>query len=107
MEQPDNGSNPSPKSRFWRVHLSTLLLITPVASALLWANIRMQSIKGMPAFYCRGWPMNMMGDIRPEYAYENANQLSWDPTSVAINIAVAIVLIASVAGLSEFILRRK
>lgn len=83
--------------------------MTLFASVVLWANIRMQPIENMPAFYCRGWPLSVISDNRPErwFGPGEANKPRYDMLHAAINIAVAASLLASIAGLSEFAISRK
>jgi len=100
--------------KFWQIHLSTAILISLAAGALLFLNLRQgghddvdRVFNGTPyGFPCvaatRYWVPDMRSLIpRQEYPHP----LEWNLRGVIINVAVAAAVIGSMGLISEYLIR--
>lgn len=108
--------------RWFQFHLLTLVLLTAAAGALIGANIVPQKIQisesSKKASY--GWPLVYSEPI-PELKLSISNPCekngrtsihikaydSWDTVHALINLAVAFIILTTLAFTSEYILRRR
>ena len=105
-----------PKRRWFRFHLSTAILLSLTTGALMWANYVSVACDEPDTDYPDyagiqhhvsskrlGWP------VVYTQLYDNGHRLNELKTMVIplINFAIAIAIIALVASLSEYTIRRR
>ncbi|HEY3321564.1 MAG TPA: hypothetical protein VGP72_13935 [Planctomycetota bacterium] len=109
--------------RFLQIHLSTLIVLSLVSGALLWANMRGHEPDGFKGFYMAfgvpagyGWPMmareETVFDIFEMRRQVKAGvfepyQLGWHWPALACNVAVALGTLIATALLLEWRIRRR
>ncbi len=109
----------TPKRRFWQIHLSTALILMLTASALLWANLIPHTYDGKPdpdyiSGKIYGWPVDAAWRIT---LYLDWGRPDPDPfrlhlqrdtfEGVAIDAAVAILILAALTVTCEWRIRRQ
>ncbi|HEY3323045.1 MAG TPA: hypothetical protein VGP72_21515 [Planctomycetota bacterium] len=121
-----------PKKRgLFQVHLSTCVVVMFVAGGLLWANAlkleleleyKTPSFFGLRSFTERerriayGWPRTFL-TRNPQFKAEDLSTLDrvellelarqWNYANLALNVSVALVILATAAVVLEWFLRRQ
>jgi MFS family permease len=118
--------------RFWRIHLSTAVILMFVAGGLIWANVQLKTVVYSKAngkdksFYHRGWPLQFHvgssvhpymfinwenSDIIHLGAVEDVSALtvagSWSIKSMMANIVIAVLVLLVTFSLCEYFIRRR
>ena len=121
-----------PRRAWFQIHLSTAIVLMFVASGLMWANMRAVPTESWLAVskFAREHPLSenpndrgALCDPSPHFEYgfpsvayssgqiyfyrANTFWSEWSPRGIATNSCVVIVLLATVAFISEWLVRRR
>jgi len=128
MAHPSSHGIEAMKHSWLRIHLSTALVLMLAASALLWANMReveswerLAERKSEERYLrtdrrCQGWPfaasgvqvtsLDVKSDTFRELRLPGMVLDIWEPKYLAANIFIALLILASLAALCEWRIRR-
>jgi len=126
MQDVPQAEEPVRRRRWFQFHLATALLLTLVAGALLWANIRsrpvtdvvfvLEAYGNLPRMKIEGYPDTTEGAAHgwPWVAYRwfeaHYNGFKFSKLykqSVCLNVGFAVMSLATTAVISEWLIRRK
>jgi len=98
--------------RFWQIHLSTALILSLCAGAILALNLHRDAVAA--GLYYHGWPFRCyqsktlefsFGGDAPEYNVVMPDGVSRN--ELFLNICVAALLLATVGIVAEYLIRRR
>jgi hypothetical protein len=86
-----------------QLHLSTLLIVSLLAAGLVWLNVRVYYLSGLPGdeVYARGWPNAYYQQASDATAFH-----VWSVKRLWGNFAICLALLAVAAAAIEWATRR-